>query len=311
MNWQKALSNFRMYLRIERGLSENSIENYSLDIRSFKDFLYNQSIDETPLNCKQETIKKYIYETAKILSEHTQARRISGLRSFFDYLIFEKYRSTNPTDLVEIPKLGKKLPDVLSVNEIELIIKNLDLSHPQGHRNRAIVETLYGSGLRVSEIINLNLSNLFFKESLIQVSGKGNKQRLVPMGSVSKKHLEIYIKQVRNCQKIDNKYQDLVFLNRNGKQLTRQMIFTLIRNLALKAKIDKKIGPHTFRHSFATHLLENGADLRTIQVLLGHESITTTEIYTHLDTHHLKQIIKKFHPRSENQSSITRRKPSP
>ncbi len=218
MNWQKALSNFRMYLRIERGLSENSIENYSLDIRSFKDFLYNQRIDETPLNCKQETVKKYIYETAKILSEHTQARRISGLRSFFDYLIFEKYRSTNPTDLVEIPKLGKKLPDVLSVNEIELILKNLDLSHPQGHRNRAIVETLYGSGLRVSEIINLNLSNLFFKESLIQVSGKGNKQRLVPMGSVSKKHLEIYIKQVRNCQKIDNKYQDLVFLNRNGKQ---------------------------------------------------------------------------------------------
>ncbi|MEC8599928.1 MAG: tyrosine recombinase, partial [Bacteroidota bacterium] len=261
--------------------------------------------------CKQETVKKYIYETAKILSEHTQARRISGLRSFFDYLIFEKYRSTNPTDLIEIPKLGKKLPDILSVNEIELILKNLDLSHPQGHRNRAIVETLYGSGLRVSEIINLNLSNLFFKESLIQVTGKGNKQRLVPMGSVSKKHLEIYIKQVRNCQKIDNKYQDLVFLNRNGKQLTRQMIFTLIRNLALKAKIDKKIGPHTFRHSFATHLLENGADLRTIQVLLGHESITTTEIYTHLDTHHLKQIIKKFHPRSENQSSITRRKPSP
>ena len=300
MNWQKALINFRMYLRIERGLSENSIENYSLDIRSFKDFLHDQKIDETPLNCKQETIKKYIYETAKILSEHTQARRISGLRSFFDYLIFEKYRSTNPTDLIEIPKLGKKLPDILSVNEIELILNNLDLSHPQGHRNRAIVETLYGSGLRVSEIINLNLSNLFFKESLIQVTGKGNKQRLVPMGSVSKKHLEIYIEQVRNCQKIDNKYQDLVFLNRNGKQLTRQMIFTLIRNLASKAKIDKKIGPHTFRHSFATHLLENGADLRTIQVLLGHESITTTEIYTHLDTQHLKQIIKKFHPRSES-----------
>ena len=300
MNWQKALSNFRMYLRIERGLSENSIENYSLDIRSFKDFLNNQRIDETPLNCKQETVKKYIYETAKILSEHTQARRISGLRSFFDYLIFEKYRSTNPTDLIEIPKLGKKLPDVLSVNEIELILKNLDLSHPQGHRNRAIVETLYGSGLRVSEIINLNLSNLFFKESLIQVTGKGNKQRLVPMGSVSKKHLEIYIKQVRNCQKIDNKYQDLVFLNRNGKQLTRQMIFTLIRTLGSKAKINKIIGPHTIRHSFATHLLENGADLRTIQILLGHESITTTEIYTHLDTQHLKQIIRKFHPRSEN-----------
>ena len=174
------------------------------------------------------------------------------------------------------------------------------MSHPQGHRNRAIIETLYGSGLRVSEIVNLNLSNLFFKESLIQVTGKGNKQRLVPMGSISKKYLEIYIKQVRNFQKIDNKDQDLVFLNRNGKQLTRQMIFTLVQTLASKAKIDKKIGPHTFRHSFATHLLENGADLKTIQILLGHESITTTEIYTHLDTQHLKQIIRKFHPRSEN-----------
>ena len=300
MNWQKALDNFRMYLKIERGLSQNSIENYSLDIKSFKDFLCDQKIDETPLNCKQETVKKYIYETARVLSGHTQARRISGLRSFFDYLIFEKYRSTNPTDLVETPKLGKKLPDVLSVSEIELILKNLDLSHPQGHRNRAIIETLYGSGLRVSEIVNLNLSNLFFKESLIQVTGKGNKQRLVPMGSISKKYLEIYIKQVRNFQKIDNKDQDLVFLNRNGKQLTRQMIFTLVQTLASKAKIDKKIGPHTFRHSFATHLLENGADLKTIQILLGHESITTTEIYTHLDTQHLKQIIRKFHPRSEN-----------
>ena len=300
MDWQKALDNFRMYLKIERGLSQNSIENYSLDIRSFRDFLRDQKINETPLNCKQETVKKYIYETAKISSEHTQARKISGLRSFFDYLIFEKYRSANPTDLVETPKLGKKLPDVLSVSEIELILKNLDFSHPQGHRNRAIIETLYGSGLRVSELVNLNLSNLFFKESLIQVTGKGNKQRLVPMGSVSKKHLEIYIKEVRNFQKIDNKYQDLVFLNRNGKRLTRQMIFTLIRTLASKAKIDKKISPHTFRHSFATHLLENGADLRTIQILLGHKSITTTEIYTHLDTKHLKQIIEKFHPRSEN-----------
>ena len=217
MNWQKALDNFRMYLKIERGLSENSIKNYSLDISSFMDFLYTQKINETPLNCKQETVKKYIYETAKTLSEHTQARRISGLRSFFDYLIFEKYRSTNPTDLIENPKLGKRLPDVLSVSEIELIVKNLDLSHPQGHRNRAIIETLYGSGLRVSEIVNLNLSNLFLKESLIQVTGKGNKQRLVPMGSVSKKYLKIYIKQIRGFQKIDNKYQDLVFLNIHGE----------------------------------------------------------------------------------------------
>ena len=311
MNWQKALSNFRMYLRIERGLSNNSIENYCFDVQSFENFLIAKKIDETPINCDQKTVKIYIYETSKTLSGHTQARRISGLRNFFDYLISEKYRTTNPTDLIETPKLGNKLPDVLSVKEIELMIENLNLAHPQGHRNRAILETLYGSGLRVSEIINLSLSNLFFKESIIQVTGKGNKQRLVPMGQVSKKYLKIYIKEIRKFQKIDSQCQDLLFLNRNGSGLTRQMIFTLIRSLASKARIKKKISPHTFRHSFATHLLENGADLRTIQVLLGHESITTTEIYTHLDTHHLKQIIKKFHPRSDNQSSITRRKPSP
>ena len=297
MNWQQAVLDFRMYLQIERGLSENSIENYSFDLQAFQNFLNTENSKVTPLDCNHEHVKQFIYETAKVLSSHTQARRIAGLRSFFDYLIFEKYRVTNPTDLIEAPKLGRKLPDVLSLKEIESMMEHLDLGHPQGHRNRAILETLYGSGLRVSELINLSLSNLFFKESLIRVTGKGNKQRLIPMGKTSKKFLEIYVHQLRLSPKIHPEHQDVVFLNRNGKGLTRQMIFSLIRSLALKANIQKKIGPHTFRHSFATHLLENGADLRTIQILMGHESITTTEVYTHLDTQHLRSVVEQFHPR--------------
>ena len=298
MNWKQALEDFRMYLKIERGLSENSIENYTLDILAIKNFLIEKNIDLSPLDCNEETIKSFIYETAKIFSPNTQARRIAGLRSFFDYLIFEKYRDSNPTDLIEPPKLGRRLPDNLSSKEIELLMDKIDLGNLQGHRNRAILETLYGSGLRVSELVNLNLSNLFLKESLIRVTGKGNKQRLVPIGSISKKFLKLYINFDRVTQKIHSEHRDIVFLNRNGKGLTRQMIFNIIRKLSKKANIKKNIGPHTFRHSFATHLLENGADLRTIQILLGHESITTTEIYTHLDTNHLRSVIEKFHPRS-------------
>ena len=300
MNWGQAVSDFQMYLQIERGLSKNSIENYILDIQAFQKFLEIEKINISPLECEEEIIKQFIYETAKALSPYTQARRIAGLRSFFDYLIFEKYITSNPTDLIETPKLGRKLPDVLSIEEIELLIDHLDLQHPQGHRNRAILETLYGSGLRVSELIKLNLSNLFFKESLIRVTGKGNKQRLVPMGIIAKKYLNIYIEEVRTNQKIHSEFKDVLFLNRNGKGLTRQMIFTLIRTLAIKAGIKKKIGPHTFRHSFATHLLENEADLRSIQILMGHESITTTEMYTHLDTHHLRSVIEKYHPRNKS-----------
>ena len=300
MNWQQAVADFRMYLKIERGLAENSIENYSLDLRAFQSFLFSEKIKESPLDCSQETVKQFIYETAKVLSPHTQARRIAGLRSFFDYLIFEKYRQSNPTDLIEAPKLGRKLPDVLSLKEIETLVEHIDLGHPQGHRNRAILETLYGCGLRVTELISLSLSNLFFKEEVIRVTGKGNKQRLVPMGTVAKKTLETYLQEVRPLQKIHPEHKDTTFLNRNGKGLTRQMIFTLIRSLALKANIKKKIGPHTFRHSFATHLLENGADLRSIQILMGHESITTTEVYTHLDTQHLRTVVEQYHPRSDS-----------
>ncbi|MDA9893392.1 tyrosine recombinase XerD [Flavobacteriaceae bacterium] len=299
MNWKQALADYRMYLKIERGLSENSIQNYTLDVLALQHFLKNEKIEESPENCSLDTVQKFIYETAKILSPHTQARRLSGLRSFFDYLIFESYRTNNPTDLIEAPKLGRKLPDVLSLDEIELMLNQIDLGHPQGHRNRAIVETLYGSGIRVSELTNLSLSNLFFEEDMIRVSGKGNKQRLVPMGSVTKKYLELYIKASRIHLKINPKDQDVVFLNRRGNRLTRQMIFTLIKQLAVKANIQKQVGPHTFRHSFATHLLENGADLRTIQILMGHESITTTEVYTHLDTQHLRSVVERFHPRAK------------
>jgi len=286
-----------MYLKIERGLSESSIENYTLDVLGFEQFLINKNITKNPVNCDLSSVQTFIYQTAKSLSPNTQARRLSGLRSFFDYMIFESYRASNPTDLIEAPKLGRKLPDVLGLNEIDLLLEQIDLGHPQGYRNRAILEILYGSGIRVSELINLSLSNLFFEENLIRVTGKGNKQRLVPMGKLTKKFILFYINNFRVQQKIDSVYQDIVFLNRNGKILTRQMIFTIIKQLALKANIKKKIGPHTFRHSFATHLLENGADLRTIQILMGHENITTTEVYTHLDTKHLRSVIERFHPR--------------
>ena len=286
-----------MYLKIERGLSESSIESYTLDVLGFEKFLIDENITKNPIDCDLSSVQTFIYETAKLLSPNTQARRLSGLRSFFDYMIFESYRVSNPTDLIEAPKLGRKLPDVLGLNEVDLLLEQIDLGHPQGFRNRAMLEMLYGSGIRVSELINLSLSNLFFEENLIRVTGKGNKQRLVPMGKFTKKFILFYINDSRTQQKIDSVYQDIVFLNRNGKILTRQMIFTIIKQLALKANIKKKIGPHTFRHSFATHLLENGADLRTIQILMGHENITTTEVYTHLDTQHLRSVIERFHPR--------------
>ena len=297
MNWKKAIADYRMYLKIERGLSESSIESYTLDVLGFEQFLIDKNITKNPIDCDLSSVQTFIYETAKSLSPNTQARRLSGLRSFFDYMIFESYRDSNPTDLIEAPKLGRKLPDVLGLNEIDLLLEQIDLGHPQGYRNRAMLEMLYGSGIRVSELVNLSLSNLFFEENLIRVTGKGNKQRLVPMGKLNKKFILFYINNFRLQQKIDSVYQDIVFLNRNGKILTRQMIFTIIKQLALKANIEKKIGPHTFRHSFATHLLENGADLRTIQILMGHENITTTEMYTHLDTQHLRSVIERFHPR--------------
>ncbi|MDA9139264.1 site-specific tyrosine recombinase XerD [Flavobacteriaceae bacterium] len=298
MNWKSSIQDYGIYLKIERGLSQHTVENYRMDVVALMDFMKLKGIAENPKNCSKETVQLFIYEESKFQSPHTQSRRISGLKSFFNFLIFEGYRKTAPTDLLENPKLGRKLPETLNVSEIEAIIAAIDLGNAFGHRNRAIVETLYGSGLRVSELVELSLSNVFFKEDLIRVTGKGDKQRLVPLGNYSKKYIKIYIEEIRSQMKVAKEDSDILFLNRNGKKLTRAMIFTIVKKQAQKAGIDKSISPHTFRHSFATHLLENGADLRTIQLMMGHESITTTEVYTHLDNKHLKQVMQKFHPRN-------------
>ncbi len=298
MNWKNSIQDYGIYLKIERGLSQHTVKNYSMDVMALMDFMKLKGIAESPKNCSKETVLLFIYEESKFQSPHTQSRRISGLKSFFNFLIFEGYRKTAPTDLLENPKLGRKLPETLNISEIETIIASIDLGNALGHRNRAIIETLYGSGLRVSELVELSLSNIFFKEDLIRVTGKGDKQRLVPLGNYSKKYIKIYIEGIRNQMKVAKEDSDILFLNRNGNKLTRAMIFTIVKKQAQKAGIDKNISPHTFRHSFATHLHENGADLRTIQLMMGHESITTTEVYTHLDNKHLKQVMQKFHPRN-------------
>lgn len=297
MNWQTALKDYQNYLRLERGLSENSIINYSLDIRKLEKWLEENNILISPLSITEEILQQFIYEIAKNVNPRSQSRIISGLKGFFNYLIFENYRQTNPLELIEAPKLGRKLPDTLAVTEIDSLIHAIDLSSKQGERNRAILETLYGCGLRVSELTSLRISDLFFEEGFIKVSGKGDKERLVPIGPTTIKYIEIYRKEIRVHQKIDSKAKDTLFLNQHGRPLTRAMIFTIVKQLAEKAGIRKIISPHTFRHSFATHLLENGADLRAIQQMLGHESITTTEIYTHIDRKHLTEVMNRFHPR--------------
>ena len=297
MQWKQALVHFEQYLKIERGLSVNSINSYSLDVQALVIF-HKENVSCTPLSCSKEDVQRFLYEEAKEVEARSQARRISGLKSFFNFLIFEGYRKNSPIDLIESPKLGRKLPTVLSLSEIERLLDCIDLSHAQGHRNRAIIETLYGSGLRVSELVDLKISDLYFDENMMLINGKGDKQRLVPLGAFAKKFIQLYIDNIRVLNKISNEDRDTLFLNRNGKKLTRAMIFTIVRQLGQVIGIEKKISPHTFRHSFATHLLENGADLRTIQTLMGHESITTTEVYMHLDTQHLSQVLKDFHPRN-------------
>lgn len=297
MNWQQALNDYKIYLKLERGLSKNSIQSYIRDIEKLMAFLEVHSLPDGPLRIHKDTIQQFIYELAKSVNPRSQARIISGLKSFFNYLIFEDYRKDNPLDLIESPKIGRKLPDTLSVNEINKLIAAIDLSSPEGERNRAMLETLYGCGLRVSELIDLKISDLFFEEDFIKVTGKGDKQRFVPISTINKKYINIYRYEIRVHLNIKEGFQDILFLNRRGKQLTRAMIFTIVKNLAAQIKLNKSISPHTFRHSFATHLLENGADLRAIQQMLGHESITTTEIYMHVDRSHLAQVMNTFHPR--------------
>jgi len=297
MKWSNAIEDFGYYLGIERGLSENTIINYQLDLKALVQFLENHGIDQTPINIKAETLQQFIYEEAKEKSAYSQSRRISGLKSFFKFLVFEKYRDDQPIQWLEAPKIGRKLPDTLNFDEIIKMLEVIDLSKPEGIRNRAILETLYGSGLRVSELVNLQKSDLFAKEKIVRITGKGNKQRLVPLGDFALDFIQTYLTEVQVYQKIQKGFENFVFLNRNGKALTRNMIFLIVQKTAELAGIRKKVSPHTFRHSFATHLLENGADLRSIQVLLGHENITTTEIYTHIDTRYLQQVMEKFHPR--------------
>ena len=297
MSWEKSIKEFKTYLKIERSLSSNTIDSYLRDVKKLARFAIEKKINQ--LNISKSDIKDFIAVINKEKkSARTQSRIISGIKAFYKYLILEDYLKVNPTELIESPKIGMKLPDTLSISEIDSLISAIDLSHPQGERNRAILEVLYSCGLRVSELTNLKLSNIRFKEGYVKVVGKGNKERFTPIGNSAIKYLNIYLNEIRNHQNIKKGSENIVFLNRRGSKLTRVMIFTIIKELAQKIGLKKKISPHTFRHSFATHLIEGGADLRAIQEMLGHESITTTEIYTHLDREFLRDAIMTFHPRA-------------
>lgn len=295
--WQTYIKEYQNYLKLERGLSDNTIANYTFDIEKLVNFLIEKNIEVSPIKIGEDEVLQFIYELASKVNARSQSRIISGLKSFFSYLIFEDYRETTPMELIEVPKTGRKLPDTLSTSEIDGLIAAIDLSTPEGERNRAMLETLYSCGLRVSELTNLKISDLFFEEGFIKVTGKGDKQRFVPIGPSTEKFINLYQNEIRNHLKIQKGHEDTLFLNRRGKQLTRAMVFTIIKDLAVKIGLKKTISPHTFRHSFATHLLENGADLRSIQLMLGHESITTTEVYMHLDRTHLRKVLSEFHPR--------------
>ena len=298
MNWDSSFKNFKNYLKLERGLSDNSIKSYDFDLILFKKFLDLNQIKDTPLNCKSETIKNYLYKNLSDKKSRSQARSISALKSFFNYLVFEGLIKDSPISNIEAPKLERKLPEVLTEGEINQLIKSVALNHVFGQRNKTIIEVLYGTGIRVSELVNLKLSNIFFRESILKVNGKGDKERFVPLGKIASTEIKTYI-NIRDRMKIDSKNTDILFINRYGRKLTRSMIFKIITDASKSIGLEKKISPHTLRHSFATHLLKNGADLRTIQLILGHESITTTEIYTHLDTFHLEDVLKKYHPRGK------------
>ncbi|CAI8356004.1 MAG: Tyrosine recombinase XerD [Polaribacter sp. SA4-10] len=296
MNWQNAITDFQLFLKIERGLSTNTIESYSRDLNKLLQFLETNEIDLSPIAIDENTVQQFIYEIAKKVAVRSQARIIAGLRSFFDYLIFEDYRVTNPTDLIETPKLGLKLPDTLSTSEIDALIDAIDLSHPQGERNKAMLEIMYSCGLRVSELTSLKISDLFFEEGFIRVIGKANKQRFIPIHVTTQKLINGYAIHFRNRIKPNKGFEDTLFLNRRGNGLSRQMVFMVLKKLAINIGLEKKISPHTFRHSFATQLLKGGANLRVIQQMLGHESITTTEVYLHLDKSDLQEVVEKFHP---------------
>jgi integrase/recombinase XerD len=299
MSWKADIVAFKTYLRLEKSLSANSIEAYEHDIAKLVQFLEYNNIGLAATQLKTEHLRNFLKWVNELgMTATSQARILSGLRAFYKYLLMENLVNVDPTELLDSPKIGRKLPDTLSKEDIELLLESLDRSTPEGERNRAMLETLYSCGLRVSELVNLKISDVFAKEKYVRVIGKGNKERLVPIGRLALKHIDIYKDGVRSHLEIVKGEEDILFLNRRGKRLTRVMVFTFIKNLVLKCGIKKNVSPHTFRHSFATHLVEGGADLRAVQEMLGHESITTTEIYTHLDRTFLKEQILKYHPRS-------------
>ena len=299
MSWKNNINGFRSYLMLERNLSENSIESYVRDVNKLVDYLDMNDNKVSVKKINTSDLTAFIRWVAEIgMSASTQARILSGIKAFFKYLILEDVISNDPSNLIEGPKKGLKLPDTLITEEIDQIINAIDLSHPQGQRNKAIIETLYGCGLRVSELINLKLSNWYKNDGFIKVIGKGNKERLIPIGNVTFKVLKIYVDEVRCHLSIQKGQEDYIFLSKRGKHLSRVSIFNIVKELAEKAQIKKNISPHTFRHSFATELIERGANLRAVQEMLGHESITTTQLYTHINREFLRQSIISHHPRS-------------
>lgn len=300
MDWHSAGKGFKQYLLLEKSLSKNSISAYLHDVKYFENFLKNENIGITPLQVEYEHLLSFVSSLSHAgVASISQARMISGLRAFYKYLLMEELLQKDPTQFLELPKLARKLPEVLSLEEINEMISCIDMSKPMGHRDKAILETLFSCGLRVSELVGLNISEIYFNDEFIKVTGKGNKERLVPIGDAALKAIRIYLEEVRVHMKMQKKNSDTLFLNHLGSSLSRVSIFKLTKVLAQRAGIRKSISPHTFRHSFATCLVEGGADLRAVQQMLGHESITTTEIYTHLDKSFLKETIAMYHPRSQ------------
>lgn len=307
--WQSYRNAFKNYLTLERSLADNSIEAYLRDVDKLREFLELDGHALTPFQVTEAHVMAYLkYLTDVGLSVHSQARMLSGLKAFYKYLLYENLIQTDPTHLIEGPRLGRKLPDTLSVPEIDDLLAAIDLSTPAGTRDRAMLEVLYSSGLRVSELLNLRLTNCFFDIGFIRILGKGSKVRLVPIGQEAIHYTRLYTEHIRNQLDITKEGEDVVFLNHRGKPLSRVFVFKMIKKLAAEAGIRKTIGPHTFRHSFATHLIEGGADLRAVQQMLGHESITTTEIYTHLDRDYLKQMMIDYHPRAKIKVPAVRRR---
>lgn len=299
--WSSYINGFKMHLKLEKALSDNTLNAYVEDVQKLTQFFSLRELNRVPQNVTRKDISDFItwiHEMGFLAS--SQARILSGLKNFFKYLMEEDVITENPLRLVETPKIKRKLPVILSIEEIELMMAQIDRSKPEGERNKTIIEVLYSCGLRVSELVNLELAHIYWEEEYVRVIGKGNKERLIPIGSVALKQARLYYDGIRRHMEVAPGHSKYLFLNRRGKQLTRVMIFTIVKDLAKKAGIEKTISPHTFRHSFATHLVENGADLRAVQDMLGHESITTTEIYTHLDRTHLRNTLKSFHPRYQN-----------